>query len=80
MSNKERILQLVDDIPEYRLIFVVNLLESLKAYAGEEIEPDEWDLKMLSDAERENDGTVVTIERLAEELGINIDNRGGVYK
>ena len=72
MSYKERILQLVDDIPEYRLIFVVNLLESLKAYAGEEIEPDEWDLQILSDAEKENDGTTITIEQLMEELKIEL--------
>ena len=64
MSHRERILQLVDDIPEYRLIFVINLLESLKAYAGEEIEPDEWDLQMLADAEKENDGTTVTMAEL----------------
>ena len=72
MSNKERILQLVNDIPESRLVFVVNLLESLKAYAGEEIEPDEWDLQMLADAEKENDGTTVTMEELMEELKIEI--------
>ena len=72
MSNKERILQLVNDIPEYRLVFVVNLLESLKAYAGEEIEPDEWDLQMLADAEKENDGTAITMEKLMKELKIEI--------
>ena len=72
MSHKERILQLVNDIPEYRLIFVVNLLESLRAYAGEEIEPDAWDLQMLADAEKENDGTTVTMEQLMEELKIEL--------
>ena len=72
MLYKERILQLVDDIPEYRLIFVINLLESLKAYAGEEIEPDEWDLQMLASAEKENDGTTITMEQLMEELKFEI--------
>ena len=72
MSHKERILQLVNDIPEYRLIFVANLLESLKAYAGEEIEPDKWDLQMLADAEKENDGTTITMEQLMEELKIEV--------
>ena len=56
MSNKERILQLVEDIPENKLIFVINVLESLKAYAGETIAPDEWDLEMIEEAEKENDG------------------------
>ena len=50
--------------------FVVEMLESLKAYAGEEIEPDEWDLQMIEEAERENDGETVTIEDIANELGV----------
>ena len=43
MSNKEHVLQLIDDIPDQKLFFVIDMLESLKAYAGEGIEPDEWD-------------------------------------
>ena len=72
MTNKERVLQLVNDIPECRLSFVVNLLESLKAYAGEEIEPDEWGLQMLADAEKENDGTTLTMAQLMEDLKIGL--------
>lgn len=70
MSNKERVLQLIDDIPEYKLVFVIDVLESLKAYAGEMIEPDEWDLKMIEAAKAENDDKTVSIEDLASELGI----------
>lgn len=70
MSNRERVLQLISDIPENKLVFVVDLLENLRAYAGETIEPDEWDLKMIEEAERENDGETVSIEELAAELGI----------
>ena len=36
----------------------------------ETVEPDEWDLKMIAEAEKENDGTTVPIEDLAAELGI----------
>ena len=46
MSNKERIMQLIEDVPERKLVFIINMLESLKSYAGEEIEPDEWDLQI----------------------------------
>ena len=74
MSNKNRILQLIDDISDNRLIFVVNLLESLKAYAGEAVEPDDWDLQMIADAEKENDGTTITIDELAKEIGIALQN------
>lgn len=72
MSNKERAIQLLDGIPENKLIFVIDMLENLKAYAGEEIEPDEWDLQMIEQARRENDGHGVPIETLAAELGITL--------
>lgn len=72
MSNKERAIQLLEGIPENKLIFVVDMLENLKAYAGEEIEPDEWDLEMIERAKRENDGHGVPIETLASELGITL--------
>lgn len=41
MSNKERAMQLLEDIPEDKLVFIVDMLENIKAYTGEEIEPDE---------------------------------------
>lgn len=72
MSNKERINQLIDDIPDYKLIFIVEMLENLKAYAGETIKPDEWDLKMIEQAQQENDGVAVSLEELAKELGIEL--------
>ena len=72
MSNKERILQLIEDIPEYKLVFIVNMLEDIKGYAGESIEPDEWDLQMIAEAEKNNDGETVTLEELAKELDIKL--------
>ena len=51
MSNKERIMELIDGIPDRRLVFIVDMLESLKAYAGEEIPPDEWELQMIQETE-----------------------------
>ena len=72
MSNKERAMQLLEDIPEDKLVFIVDMLENIKAYAGEEIEPDEQDLEMIEHAKRENDGHGIPIETLAEELGITL--------
>lgn len=72
MSNKDRIIQLIDDVPDNRLVFIVDMLESIRAYAGEEIEPDEWDLQMISQADRENDGVTVTLDELTQELGITL--------
>lgn len=68
MSNRERVLQLIEGIPDIKLHFVVEMLESLKAYAGEEIEPDKWDLQMISQAERDNDGETIALEDLANDL------------
>lgn len=72
MSNKERAIQLIEDIPDNKLIFVIDVPESLKAYAGERIEPDEWDLKMIAEVEEENDGQGISMEALAGELGISL--------
>ena len=70
MSNKDRIIQLINDVPDNRLVFIVDMLESLKAYAGEEIEPDEWDLQMIAQSERENDGQTFTLGEVKQELGV----------
>ncbi|MCD8082222.1 MAG: hypothetical protein LUE86_01535 [Clostridiales bacterium] len=70
MSNREQIIQLISDIPDSKLVFVVDVLESLLAYAGETIQPDEWDLQMINQAKQENDGTTVSIDALAAELEI----------
>ncbi len=70
MSNKDRIIQLINDVPDNRLVFIVDMLESLDAYAGEEIEPDEWDLQMIAQAERENDGQTFTLGDVKQELGV----------
>ena len=74
MSNKERIIQLIDNIPDYRLVYIVDILESLKAYANEsvepkEVEPDEWDLAMIAEAEKVNDGTTVSLDEMLAKDG-----------
>lgn len=74
MSNKERVMQLIDDVPDSKLIFVVNMLESLKAYAGEEIEPDEWDLQMIEAAKKSNDGTTVAFEEMLKKDGLTYED------
>lgn len=70
MSNKERIMQLIEDVPEYKLVFIVSMLENLKGYAGECIEPDEWDLQMITEAKQINDGETMTLEEVCKELGV----------
>lgn len=72
MSNKERILQLINDIPENKLFIVVNMLESLKTYAGESVIPDEWDLEMIIEAKKENSGETKTFDEVCNMLGVQL--------
>lgn len=72
MSNKERVLQLIDDIPDQKLIYVVDMLNSIKNLLVEEVEPDEWDLQMINQAQEENDGTTISFEKLADKLGVTL--------
>ncbi len=51
MSNKERIMELIDGIPDRKLVYIVDILEAVRAYAGEEIPSDEWDLQIIQETE-----------------------------
>ena len=70
MSNKEQILQLIDNIPDYKLTYVVDILNSIKNMLLEEVAPDEWDLQMIADAKRGNDGATATFEEMLKRDGL----------
>ncbi len=70
MSEKERAIQLIEEISDNKMIFVINLLKSIKGLLVEEVEPDEWDLKMIEEAERNNGGMIVSFEELLEKEGL----------
>lgn len=74
MSNKEMAINIVNQIPEYKLPYVIDILNSVKNMLVdvEEVEPDELDLKMIAEAEAENDGTTITLEELARDLELNV--------
>ena len=48
MSNREQVIQLIDNIPDSKLMFVVDMINSVKSLLIDEVEPDEWDLKMIA--------------------------------
>lgn len=52
MSRKERIIQLIDDLLESKRVFLINIIEALKSYAEDAVDPDEWDLKMMDDIKK----------------------------
>ena len=72
MSEREKAMQLIKEIPDSKMIFVVNMLMKIKGLPVEEIEPDEWDLEMIEHAKRINDGHGIPIETLASELGVKL--------
>lgn len=74
MSNKERVLQLIDNIPDYKLTYVVDMLNSIKSLLVEEIEPDEWDLQMIEAAQKSNDGTTVAFEEMLKKDGLTYED------
>lgn len=72
MSNREYAHQLLDKVPESKIIYIVGILEGATIPEVEEVEPDEWDLAMIEDAKKENDGQGIPLENLAAELGIKL--------
>ena len=70
MSDRERAMQLLEKVPETKLYYIIGILEGAIIPDIEEVEPDEWDLKMIEEASSENDGEEVTIEDLKKELDL----------
>ncbi len=70
MSERERIKQAIDRLPEYKLSYVADLILSIEKTSIEEIEPDELDKKMIADAEKNNDGSTVSFEELLAKEGL----------
>ncbi|MBS6721811.1 MAG: hypothetical protein KH268_02195 [Clostridiales bacterium] len=70
MSNREYAHQLLDKIPESKIIYIVGILEGAAIPEIEEAEPDEWDLAMIAKAKQENDGETVTFDELMKKEGL----------
>ncbi len=70
MSERERIKQAIDRLPEYKLSYVADLILSIEKTSIEEIEPDELDKKMIADAKKNNDGSTVSFEELLAKEGL----------
>lgn len=74
MSNREIAINIINEIPEYKLNYVIDILKGIKNLIVEEVEPDEWDLKMIAEAEAENDGTTYTLDEVLKECGLNYED------
>ena len=76
MSTTERLHTIIDEMPMDQQEAWLIILEAgrRKQQFIEEIEPDELDLKMIKQAEEENDGETISLEGLEKELGIDHDS------
>jgi hypothetical protein len=72
MSDREKARELLERVPETKLYYIIGILEGATIPEVEEVEPDEWDLEMITEAEKENDGVGIPIDKLAKELGIEL--------
>lgn len=73
MSEKEQLKQIIDRLPDYKLAYVANLIMGIEKTNIEEIEPDEWDLKMLDEINRNPDcHEFVSQEDLLKELNLTL--------
>ena len=70
ISDREIAMKLLEKVPETKLYYIIGILEGAIIPDIEEVVPDEWDLKMIDEANRENDGEEVTLEDLKKELGL----------
>ena len=70
MSNREYAINLIEDIPENKLIFIINILEGLKGLTNKS---DEYDLQMVLDSQCDNDEEY-TAEQVNQILGLDLWN------
>ena len=76
MSKREKAIQLLNEVPEYKIEYVIAYLQGMtagekKEKTYDEIEPDKFDLDMIAEAGIENsDNYTLTLEELNKELGV----------
>lgn len=74
MSNKDRVMQIIEDVPDYKLTYVIDILNSIKGLLVDEVEPDKWDLQMIEDARRINDGSTVSFDEMLAKDGFTYED------
>lgn len=68
MSEREKAIEMLNNIPDSKISFVITYLQGLSD--GSEEVPDEWDQEMIREARQINDGERIDIKDLAEEFGV----------
>ena len=68
MSEREKAIEMLNNIPDSKISFVITYLQGLSD--GSEEVPDEWDQEMIREARQVNDGERIDINDLAKEFGV----------
>ncbi len=72
MSEKEQLLQLIDNMPDYKIGYILAYAKGLIATDIETVEPDEFDKKMIEDIKNDHDcSEFVSSEDAMNEIGLN---------
>ena len=72
MSLKERAYNIIDQMSTAQLESFVVLFGFISNDEIEIVTPDDLDYKMIERAKCENDGSVISIEDLARDLGVTL--------
>ncbi len=70
MNSREQAIKLLEQIPDKKMYYVLAFLQGAVIPDVEEIEPDEWDLKMIEDAKTENNGEKMTLDEMLKRDGL----------
>lgn len=70
MNEREQIKQIIDRLPDYKIAYITNLILNIEKMTIEEVEPDEWDLKMIEHARENNDGSTISFDDLLKKEGL----------
>ena len=70
MSEREQIKQVIDRLPDYKIEYIAKLILGIEKTDIEEVKPDEWDLKMIEDAKKNNDESEVSFEGILKKDGL----------
>lgn len=76
ISARTEAIKLLNAIPDDKMLYVVNILRNINDLTRQEIEPDNWDLALLKQAENDHE-EAVPLERAIEELGFDINEFRG---
>ena len=72
MSEKEQLLQLIDNMPDYKIGYILAYAQELTATDIETVEPDKFDKKILESIKNDPDcSEFVSSEDAMKELGLN---------